>query len=145
MLRSILSISRLQYLAFRRSWLTVDFRASTDDFAGQLTNMTSLAVKGTVGIGCMGALAALLNNTEDATYYTDLSKQYGAEVIASAMASTNDHMKLTYNSPDDTWSSLYNMLPDKVFNLGIFNDSTYQMQAEWYSKQAREFISVSSE
>lgn len=52
------------------------------------------------------------------------------------MASTGDHVKLTYNSSDDTWSSLYNLLPDRMFGLNIFNDSFYAMQGSWYASEA---------
>lgn len=101
--------------------------------------MTSLAVKGTVGIGCMGALADLMNNTADSTRYTALAKQYATQVVSSSMASTKDHLKLTYNAMDSSWSSLYNMMPDKIFNLGVFDEDVYQMQGQWYGKQARKY------
>lgn len=54
------------------------------------------------------------------------------------MASTDDHLKLTYNSEDSSWSQLYNLLPDKLFNLGLFDADFYQMQATWYARQACE-------
>lgn len=44
-------------------------QASTDDFAGEEALMTSLAVKGTVGLGCMGEIASALGRTSDATHY----------------------------------------------------------------------------
>jgi hypothetical protein len=45
-------------------------QATTDDFAGEEAQMTSLAVKGTVGLGCMGEIASALGRTSDATHYT---------------------------------------------------------------------------
>jgi hypothetical protein len=53
------------------------------------------------------------------------------------MASTNEHLKLTYQSDDSSWSQLYNLYPDKLFGLGVFDDTFYSMQAAWYSKEAR--------
>lgn len=100
--------------------------------------MTSLAIKGTVGLGCMGSLAASVNNTDDAAHYNTLAKQYSTQIIANAMASTNDHLKLTYDGADSSWSTLYNLLPDKMFGLDIFDNSFYEMQASWYGRQARE-------
>lgn len=44
-------------------------QASTDDFKGRSANSTSLAVKGAVGLGCMGAMATIVGNTADGTRY----------------------------------------------------------------------------
>lgn len=52
------------------------------------------------------------------------------------MASTGDHLKLTYQSGDSSWSQLYNAYPDKLFNLGVFDEGFYSMQAAWYASQA---------
>lgn len=114
-------------------------RASSDDFYGELANMTSLAVKGAVGLACMGALAELVNNNADATNYTSLAKQNANVIAQAALASTGDHLKLTYQSDDDTWSSLYNLMPDKAFGLNVFPDSFYAMQAAWYGKKAEAY------
>ena len=43
---------------------------STDDFKGRAANLTSLAVKGVIGLGCMGSIANLAGNTADATRYS---------------------------------------------------------------------------
>jgi hypothetical protein len=101
--------------------------------------MTSLAVKGAVGLACMGALADLVNNTADSSNYTSLAKQYATTIVSTALASTGDHLKLTYGSDDTTWSSLYNLMPDKVFGLNVFPDSFYAMQAAWYGKVAEPY------
>ncbi|KAK9899072.1 putative glutaminase A [Cystobasidium minutum MCA 4210] len=118
------------------SSLSPALQASTDDFAGEEAQMTSLAVKGTVELGCMGQIASALGKTSDANHYTTLAKQYSTQIISSAMATTRDHVKLTYNSSDDSWSSLYNLLPDRMFGLNIFNDSFYAMQGAWYAGEA---------
>jgi hypothetical protein len=45
------------------------FQLSTDDFAGQLTNQTNLAIKGIIGIRCMAEIEKLLgNNAKYANY-----------------------------------------------------------------------------
>lgn len=116
--------------------------------------MTSLAVKGTVGLGCMAEIASALGENTDARHYNvsehalvplplpadflylqTLAQQYSTQVIASAMATSRDHVKLTYNSTDDSWSSLYNLLPDRMYGLNIFNDSFYAMQGDWYAQE----------
>lgn len=56
--------------------LSPALQASTDDFAGEEAQMTSLAVKGTVGLGCMGEIAKVLGRTNDATHYS--VRQYHA-------------------------------------------------------------------
>lgn len=103
----------------------------------------------------MGAIASLVGNTADSTLYNvsicihpcanlsdarcqTTAKQYAAQVISNAMASTNDHLKLTYQSEDSSWSQLYNLYPDKLFDLGLFGDEFYAIQAAWYGRQARE-------
>lgn len=50
--------------------LSPALQASTDDFAGEEAQMTSLAVKGTVGLGCMGEIAAAVGKTSDAAHYS---------------------------------------------------------------------------
>lgn len=84
----------------------------------------------------MGQIAATVGQAADATLYTSTAQRYSNEVIAQAMATTKDHLKLSYGSSDDTWSTLYNLLPDKVFGLNLFSDAFYAMQGAWYAKQA---------
>lgn len=110
----------------------------------------------------MGSIASLAGNTADATRYNvsckmleswyvlvhvltfrasvpqTLAKEYSTQIVSSAMASTNDHLKLTYDSDDSSWSQLYNLLPDKLYDLGLFDADFYQMQAVWYARQACE-------
>lgn len=50
--------------------LSPALQASTDDFAGEEAQMTSLAIKGTVGLGCMGEIATALGRTSDASHYS---------------------------------------------------------------------------
>lgn len=89
-----------------------------------------------VGLGCMSRIAATLGNTADALSYLQTAQAYSNQVITLAMASTRDHLKLTYQSSDDSWSMLYNLLPDKVFGLQLFSDSLYTMQGNWYASKA---------
>ena len=86
-----------------------------------------------VTMSVMTSKAPLLKLT---ALYQTTAQQYATQIVSNAMASTGDHLKLTYQSDDSSWSQLYNAYPDKLFNLGVFDEGFYSMQAAWYAGQA---------
>ena len=101
----------------------------TDDFAGHFAHNVNLSTKAIVGIAGYGKLAEMLGKKDIAAKYTTEAKRMAQEWVK--MADDGDHFRLTFDQPG-TWSQKYNLVWDKLLNLGIFPGDVSQKEIAYY-------------
>lgn len=101
----------------------------TDDFAGHLAQNCNLSVKAIVGLACYGRLF-------DDEKYTALAKKMASDWIKDAEGS--DGTRLSFDK-DGTWSLKYNMVWDKLLNLGLWDKSVYDAEVKNYISKMNKY------
>ncbi|HEY3478521.1 MAG TPA: DUF4965 domain-containing protein, partial [Streptomyces sp.] len=111
------------------------FQNQTDDFTGFIAHSANLALKGIVGIGAMGVIAAADGNTADAAHYAGVARGYISQWTSLAQDSSGTHLKLAYDQ-DGTWSLKYNGFPDRLLGLDLVPTGVAAQEAAWYGAHA---------
>ena len=105
----------------------------TDDFAGHLAHNCNLSVKAIMGMASWGMLLKMMGKEDK---FTAIAKEYAKQWKADAF--DKDHYKLAFDK-EDTWSIKYNLVWDKLFNLGIFDNDVFETEINYYKKKVNEY------
>lgn len=107
----------------------------TDDFAGHIANNLNLAVKASVGIACYAGL--LKADGKDYAKYERIARDYAREIEAFSRKFL--HSPLTWDDGEDTFGLKYNLLFDKVLDLGLFSQEFREREVDYYLKVTERF------
>ncbi len=99
----------------------------TDDFAGHLAHNCNLSIKGILAIAAFGYICDKLD--KDGSEYYNKSKEYAE--IWEKEARDSDHYKLAFDK-EGSWSLKYNLIWDRFFSFGIFDEKISKAEVEFY-------------
>lgn len=106
-----------------------DNQLCTDDFAGHMAHNVNLSAKAICGLGAFAQLCKLRGESALATEYRTTAEEFAAKWIAEA--DDGDHYRLAFDQ-SGTWSQKYNLVWDRVLDLGLFPDSVLHKEMNFY-------------
>ena len=105
---------------------------STDDFAGHLAHNTNLSIKAIVALGGYAQLCEMAGRQGEAKTYRAVSQEMAKKW--APMADDGDHYRLAFDKPN-TWSQKYNLVWDKLLNIGLFSPEISKKELAYYDKK----------
>lgn len=123
-----------------RDSLIPAWQYSTDDFAGQMTNQTNLALKGIIGIGAMAQMAAIIGEDNDAKNFSNIAHDYIGtwQTYGMNLDANPKHSIMNYTNPT-SHGLLYNLYNDKLLALDLVPQEIYNIQSAFYPTIAEKY------
>ncbi len=100
----------------------------TDDFVERLDKNINLSIKAIVALKCFSLIAKSLGKEDDAKHAETRMNEYVKEFYDRF--ENADHIPLTYDSDQSTFSQKYNMAYDVLFNFGIFSKEMREKEVD---------------
>ena len=106
----------------------------TDDFLERMDKNVNLAIKSVVAIGAFGKMLAFLG--QDGSMYMQVAKTRAREIETYFK---DRHMPFTFDSSEETFSAKYNLVPDKLLGLNLFQIETLEREVDTCLKNSCEY------
>lgn len=110
---------------------------STDTFTKLIPHNTNLSIKAVMGIASYAYMAKRLDKSEVSEKYFAKAREMAAQW--EQMSYAGDHYRIAFGAPDSTWSQKYNLVWNKVLDLGIFPDSIYRKELAYYKTKQNKY------
>lgn len=110
---------------------------STDDFASRLNKNVNLSIKSMVAVKSFALIAKLFGDFDSSEQAEKCLAKYQQEFTSyfSQMKNT----PITYDHGEDTYMLKYNLTYDRIFHLGIFEESFYEKELVRYLKEVTRY------
>lgn len=105
----------------------------TDDFAGHLAHNTNLSLKAINALALFGKALSTLDKEKGKYYYNKAREMAG---IWEKQADDGDWYRLSFDK-ESSWSMKYNIVWDKIFELGLFSEKVYSKELQKYQQESR--------
>ena len=103
----------------------------TDDFAGHLAHNANLSVKSIVALSSYGLMAEMRGDKDVSAYYRAKAKDMVSKWMDAAKGGAEGGTRIAFDRPG-TWSLKYNLVWDRVLDLGLFPPSVAQAELKAY-------------
>ena len=108
----------------------------TDDFAGHLARNVNLSAKAVMGIAAFGRILKAVGEDAEAKVYDEKAKEVAKSWLERA-TSPEGYTYLTFDGVG--WSQKYNLVWDKLFNLGLIPAEFYEKELNYYKTKQNEY------
>lgn len=113
-----------------RAGLIPEKQLCTDDFVERLDKNVGLSAKAIVAVKCFSLISEKLGEKADAKRAKLRLEQYLCEFYAHFKGV--EHLPLTYDGGENTYSLKYNMAYDVLFGFGLFDEKTRENEVDYY-------------
>ena len=116
--------------------MIVDISGASDDFTGHLAHNTNLSLKAINAVGAYAMLCDMRGLRDEAAKYRRTAKEMARQW--PEMAGDGDHYRLAFDRPG-TWSQKYNLVWDRILDLGLFAPEIARKEVAFYLKTQNEY------